>query len=82
MPAVQRFLKCILPTKTFAAIEAGTKEWLAECPCGHKQDLWDAGCVRYKAAGEPRRLMHCLGCGKPTLQKIRRKTEAEKREIP
>ena len=81
MPAKHRFLKFILPAKAFAAVRAGTKEWLAECPCGNKRDLWNAGGVRYKATGEPRQLGHCPACGKSTIQKIRKKTETERQEI-
>ncbi len=51
MPTEHRFLKTILPAKVFAAVREGTKQWLAECPCGHKQDFWDSGGVRYKAIG-------------------------------
>jgi hypothetical protein len=82
MPAAHRFLKLILPSKAFAAVREGTKQWLAECPCGHRRDLWDSGGVRYKAAGEPRQIGSCPACGKATLHKIRKKTEAEKQEIP
>jgi DNA-directed RNA polymerase subunit RPC12/RpoP len=82
MPAEHRFLKFILPAKAFTAVREGTKQWLAECPCGHRRDLWDSGGVRYKAAGEPRQMGSCPACGKATLHKIRKKTEAEKREIP
>lgn len=81
-PAEHRFLKFILPAKAFGAVKAGTKLWLAACPCGHRRDIWDAGGVRYKAAGEPRRLGRCPACGKLTMHKIRRKTDAEQREIP
>lgn len=73
MPAEHRFLKFILPAKAFAAVRAGTKEWQAECPCGHKQDLWAAGGVRYKAVGKPRQLGYCPGCHKSTMHKIRKK---------
>ena len=82
MPAEHRFLQFVLPVEAFAAVRAGTKEWLAECPCGNKQDLWDAGGVRYLAAGQPRRLGYCPACGRRRMQKIRRKTEPEKKEIP
>ncbi len=82
MPAEHRFLKFILPAKAFAAVKARTKQWLAECPCGHKQDVWDSGGVRFMAAGEPRRLGRCPACGESTMHKIRRKTDAEQREIP
>jgi hypothetical protein len=82
MSAEHRFLKFILPARAFAAVREGTKQWLAECPCGHRRDWWDAGGVRYKAAGEPRKLSRCPVCGKATLHKIRKKTPAEREEIP
>jgi len=77
-----RFLRSILPAKAFVAVKAGTKMWLSECQCGHKNDYWDAGGVRYMAAGEPRRLCYCPVCGKGTVQIIRKKTELEREEIP
>jgi len=81
MAAEHGFLKFILPARAFNAIREGTKQWLAECPCGHKRDFWDSGGVRYKAAGEPRQLGYCPACGKSTMRTIRRKTEAERTEI-
>jgi hypothetical protein len=78
-----RFLKFILPAKAFAAVKTGTKQWLAECPCGQKRDLWDAGGVRYLAAGVGiREFTRCSACGKSTWHTIRKKTETEKQEIP
>jgi len=82
MPAAHKFLKFILPDLAFTAVKAGTKLWLLECPCGHKLDLWDAGGVRYKAAGEPRRRYRCDACGQTTWHKVRRKTEAEQQAVP
>jgi hypothetical protein len=82
MPAEHKFLKFILPARAFAALRDGTRQWLIECPCGFKRDLWDLGGVRYKAAGQPRRYATCPSCGKATWHKIRKKTEAEKQQIP
>jgi hypothetical protein len=76
-----RFLKFILPSRTFEAVKAGTKEWLMECPCGHMRDVWDEGGTRYKAAGEPRHKCKCPKCGKNTWHKIRKKTYEEKQTI-
>ena len=81
MPAEHKFLKFILPAGAFAAVEAGTREWLIECRCGHRQDYWDAGGVRYKATGEPRQFRTCVKCGKTTWHKVRKKTDAEKRNL-
>jgi len=82
MAATHRFLKRVLPAKAFEAVKAGTKQWLMECPCGHKRDIWDSGGIRYKAAGEPRRLLRCAACGKATWHRIRKKTESERAELP
>jgi hypothetical protein len=82
MVAEHRFLRFILPARAFAAVRTGTKQWLMECTCGHKRDLWDLGGVRYMAAGEPRRLLRCPACGKATMHRVRRKTDAERTELP
>jgi len=81
MSWIQRFIKFILPAGAFAAVQEGTKLWLAECQCGYKYDLWEAGNIRYKASGEPRQLMYCPSCGKNTMHVIRKKTAVEKQEI-
>lgn len=75
---MQGFLRTILPASWFAAVREGTKEWLVECKCGHKRDLWDLGGVRYKAAGEPRQLMPCSACHERTWHKVRKKTSEER----
>ena len=82
MAAEHRLLKFILPARAFAAIRDGTRLWLIECPCGHQRDLWDAGGIRYKAVGEPSQYHACPHCGGRTWHKIRKKTEAEKHDIP
>jgi len=78
MAIAHRLLRRILPAKAFEAVKAGTKKWLMECPCGHKRDIWDSGGIRYKAAGQPRRLLRCPACGKATWHRIRKKTDSER----
>lgn len=72
-PGEHRMLRRLLPDKALGALEAGTRQWLIECPCGHTQDFWDAGGVRYKAVGEPRQLYRCPACGKARWHKVRKK---------
>lgn len=81
MPSEHKFLKLILPQSLFEALKAETKQWLLQCPCGHKRDLWDAGGIRYKAAGEPRRYLKCPKCGQRTWHKVRKKTDVEKQQL-
>ncbi len=81
MPAEHRFLRWLLPKRAFEAIKAGTKQWLVECPCGVKRDFWDEGGVRWGGVGEPRQYCRCEACDKGTWQKVRKKTDEERRQI-
>jgi len=70
------FLRWILSEKAYKAVEKGTRQWYQECrTCGHRQDFWEAGGVRYKAAGKPTKLQLCEKCQKVRWHKIRKKTE-------
>ncbi len=81
MAADHRFLKFILPTKWFEAVEASTKDCLIECPCGYKRDVWSEGGTRYKAFGNPRHKCMCPACEKSTWHTVRKKTDEEKEII-
>ena len=80
MASEHKFLKFILPAKAFAAVEAGTRQWLIACPCGSEQDLWDAGGVRFKGAGRPKQMMRCQTCGKVTAHTVRKKNGEESQQ--
>ena len=69
-----RFLKAVLTQRAFERVKNETRQWLIECPCGFKQDFWDAGGLRSKGSGRPRQLTFCPRCEKPTWQTVRRKT--------
>jgi len=81
MAAEHKFLRFILPARAFAAVEAGTRQWLIECPCGHKQDFGDAGGVRYKAVGEPWQWLSCPACSQAKWHKVRKKTATERQQL-
>ena len=79
MTSEHPFLKFILPAKAFDAVRAGSKQWIAECPCGHKQDFWETGGIRYGAKSVScAKLVHCPACGKRTMHTIRKKREDER----
>ena len=76
------FLHRVLPTRAYRAIERGTREWLIECgQCAHKRDLWEAGGVRHKGAGEPRKWNHCQQCQQWSWNVIRKKSPQERLEL-
>lgn len=53
-----------------AAIEADSRAWKVTCPCGHTRSVWEAGGIRWLAAGEPRRLKRCEACGETTWHRV------------
>ncbi len=80
--AKHHFLHWILPEKVFRALEKGTRKWLQECRhCGYKQDYWEAGGIRYKAVGEPGKLLYCENCKKLRFHKVRKKSVIEVESI-
>lgn len=80
--AKHHFLHWILPEKVFRALEKGSRQWLQQCRhCGYKQDYWEAGNIRYKAIGEPTKLLWCENCKKFRFHKIRKKSVLEAESI-
>ena len=66
MSRTQRFFKLIMPRKWFASAEAESRKWMMRCPCGASRTVWDAGGIRWKAAGKPRTWRRCFQCGERT----------------
>ena len=77
LSTVQKLFRFILPSKAFAAVEAGTRKWIAVCSCGHKRDYFELGGIRYKAAGNPKILLKCPKCQKATMHLVRKKNDEE-----
>ncbi len=74
MSGIQRFLIAILPKRWAESMEAESRRWMIRCDCCHSErSVWDAGGIRWKAAGSPKQRMPCPTCGKVcwhTLYKI------------
>ncbi len=62
---LQRLLTRLLPPAAAGSLEAESRRWGFHCRrCGHREPLWEAGGIRWKAAGNPRVLRRCRGCGR------------------
>lgn len=59
---LQRVFENILPRHWFEAMRIQSQDWHMVCPCGHETSVWDAGGIRFAAAGKPRRMMFCPAC--------------------
>ncbi len=60
---IQRFFLAILPRTWAESMVADSRAWKAHCPCGHARSIWDLGGIRWKATGNPKRMIDCPGCG-------------------
>ena len=62
MSLIQRLVTALGPRSWAADMEAESRAWMLRGRCGHERSMWDAGGIRWKAAGSPRRLMRCPDC--------------------
>ena len=53
----------ILPDRLMEQVERESRSWYFRCSCGQEFDIWSMGGIRYKAAGNPKRLVTCPACG-------------------
>lgn len=60
---IQRLAKVLLPRSWGESLERESRGWKMTCPCGRAISVWDAGGIRWKAAGNPVRLVRCPECG-------------------
>ena len=75
MNALQNFLKAILPRAWGESMERESRSWFIRCEeCGYELSVWEAGGVRWKAAGNPRKLGKCPTCERPRMFKIYKKS--------
>ncbi len=77
--AGHRLLQRVVPAGMFESLEAGTRTYMFECPCGHKRDLWEAGGIKYEG-NEQRSYAKCSVCGNRTWHRKRKKNPEEYRE--
>jgi predicted RNA-binding Zn-ribbon protein involved in translation (DUF1610 family) len=73
MGLLQRLIVRCVPKKWAAAMEAESRAWAIVCQtCGNESNVWDAGGIRYKAAGNPLTLFRCPNCG-PKMHRVFKK---------
>lgn len=70
---IQRFFLRILPRRWGESMEAESRSWILQCPCGREISCWETGGIRWKAAGQTRRLLYCPECDKNTWHKTYRR---------
>jgi hypothetical protein len=76
MSWVQSFFKAVLPRNWAESMEAESRAWKMRCPCGFERSVWDVGGIRWKAAGNPTRLLRCRQCGQRTWHHVHKEAAA------
>lgn len=74
--AVRDLILCLMPARWRDAAIAESREWHMVCTaCGHAVSVWDAGGLRWLAAGRPLTRALCPGCRKVTVARQERRRE-------
>lgn len=63
MGALRSLILAVVPATWAASMERDSRCWKLVCPCGHARSVWEVGGIRWKASGEPRKLLRCPSCG-------------------
>jgi hypothetical protein len=72
----QKFFKALASRDSFAAMEAETRTWMAQCGhCRHERSIWELGGIRWKALGSPRMYRACPNCGQKRWHTIYKRTD-------
>ncbi len=71
---IRKMLRLLTSRKTFAKIETESRSWFWRCElCGHEFSVWDMGGIRYKASGNPKRLVRCPSCNTTAMLRLQRR---------
>lgn len=74
--SIQRLILAIVPRKWRISMIEESQRWMLVCPCGHMRSFWDIGGIRWKAKGNPRKLLRCPSCAKATWHTVSWREEA------
>jgi hypothetical protein len=73
MSTLQKLVTAVVPKKWAESMEAESRTWIARCSCGFERSFWEAGGIRWKAAGSERRYLSCPHCGRSHWHTIYKK---------
>lgn len=82
MSFVQTVVKNFLPKGLALDIETESRAWMLKCQnCGSEHSVWDAGGIRWKASGNPTRLVYCPQCQENHLHSTYYKEEKGPQDV-
>ena len=73
MSGIQKLFKFFLSSKFFKKAKTESQNWYFKCNCGNEFNIWELGGIRYKAKGNPIKIVRCTKCQKLTARKLFKK---------
>ncbi len=73
MSTIQKLYKFFLSANSFNKARSESQEWYFKCDCGNEFSMWDIGGIRYKAKGNPIKVVKCTRCHKVAARKLFKK---------
>ena len=70
MSALHKLFTSVIPNRLAESMEAESRAGTLRCPCGCERSWWEAGGIRWRVAGHPRRLLRCPKCNQNTWHTI------------
>jgi hypothetical protein len=62
------------PGEPMGDVEAESRSWMVQCPCGFEISIWELGGVRYGAVSKGKKLLRrCRQCGKIRWHRVYKK---------
>jgi hypothetical protein len=80
MSFMQKLFVALLPKKWAQSMEAESRTWMARCSCGFERSVWEAGGIRWKAAGKEYWFLACPHCGQSHWHTVYKMRATEKPE--
>ncbi len=72
-----KLFRFLLPGK-IGDMEAESRKWMVQCPCGGEKSLWEIGGIRYGSQSRnTKTLRRCEQCGKLRVNRIYKKTDEQ-----
>jgi predicted SprT family Zn-dependent metalloprotease len=73
MALIQNIFKMFVSNQTFEKAKTESQTWYFTCECGKVFNIWEIGGIRYKAKGNPMKMVKCPGCNKTAHRKLQKK---------
>ncbi|HEV2914733.1 MAG TPA: hypothetical protein VGX92_15760 [Pyrinomonadaceae bacterium] len=77
-----KLLARLFPRQLASDMEAESRAWMLQCPCGYEISIWELGGIRYGATSRGKRMLRrCRQCGKLRWHRVYKKDAPQGSEV-